>query len=349
MQEDLEQRHPRRRALEGVRGVGVVEAAAVGAQLLDDLLRGDRAAGQELRRAGQRARVGAGGQVLHHAAEHQHDARRRREIGSRIRVIARVRSTQKLPSRSVLVRAKPRTTAIATAMPIAGGDEVLHRQAGHLDEVAHRRLAAVALPVRVGHEADRGVPRRARLDGGHPVVQRQPGLHPLQEVEQRARRRRRRPARCAGRSASAARCRRPRPTARYTSRSTRQCFVGGEHPGHVVAQRPVHRGQRRARAGANCSQPAAAALIRTAPGRAGTPAGRATSAGGDHQPRRRRPRSQPLHPAHRQRQQPEDHQRQHHEDHVGHAAHPRSDPADDPSSSTPRGDARSAGGRRPAP
>ena len=41
------------------------------------------------------------------------------EIGSRIRVTARVRSTQKLPSRSVFVRAKPRTTAIATAMPVA--------------------------------------------------------------------------------------------------------------------------------------------------------------------------------------------------------------------------------------
>ena len=31
----------------------------------------------------------------------------------------RVRSTQKLPSRSVLLRAKPRTSAIATAMPTA--------------------------------------------------------------------------------------------------------------------------------------------------------------------------------------------------------------------------------------
>ena len=41
------------------------------------------------------------------------------EIGSRIRVTERVRSTQKLPSRSVFVRAKPRTTAMATAMPVA--------------------------------------------------------------------------------------------------------------------------------------------------------------------------------------------------------------------------------------
>ena len=41
------------------------------------------------------------------------------EIGSRIRRQIRVRSTQKLPSRSVFVRAKPRTKAIATAMPTA--------------------------------------------------------------------------------------------------------------------------------------------------------------------------------------------------------------------------------------
>ena len=37
--------------------------------------------------------------------------------------------------------------------------EVLHREAGHLREMAHRRLAAVALPVRVGDEAGRSVPR----------------------------------------------------------------------------------------------------------------------------------------------------------------------------------------------
>ena len=40
----------RRRVLERVRGVGVEEAAAVGAEHLDGLLRGDRAHGQRLRR-----------------------------------------------------------------------------------------------------------------------------------------------------------------------------------------------------------------------------------------------------------------------------------------------------------
>ena len=40
-------------------------------------------------------------------------------IGSRMRTTVRVRSTQKLPSRSVRRRAKPRTSAMATAMPTA--------------------------------------------------------------------------------------------------------------------------------------------------------------------------------------------------------------------------------------
>ena len=38
--------------------------------------------------------------------------------------------------------------------------EVLHRESQHLRAVAHRRLAAVALPVRVRHETDGGVERR---------------------------------------------------------------------------------------------------------------------------------------------------------------------------------------------
>ena len=41
------------------------------------------------------------------------------EIGSSTRIVIRVRSTQKLPSWSVCLRAKPRTTATATAMPTA--------------------------------------------------------------------------------------------------------------------------------------------------------------------------------------------------------------------------------------
>ena len=43
----------------------------------------------------------------------------RNEIGSSTRVTLRVRSTQKLPMRSLPARTKPRTSATATAMPTA--------------------------------------------------------------------------------------------------------------------------------------------------------------------------------------------------------------------------------------
>ncbi len=41
------------------------------------------------------------------------------EMGSRMRTTQRTRSTQKLPTRSVFERVKPRMTAITTAMPTA--------------------------------------------------------------------------------------------------------------------------------------------------------------------------------------------------------------------------------------
>ncbi len=77
-QEDLEQVAERVRVLERVRGVGVVEATAVGAELLDRLLRGDRPAGDRLVLAEQRGGVVAGGQVLHRAHGHQQRSPRRR-------------------------------------------------------------------------------------------------------------------------------------------------------------------------------------------------------------------------------------------------------------------------------
>ena len=55
--EDREHEHEvreRRAVLERHRGVDVVEAAAVGPELLDELLRGDRAEGEGLRSAGER-------------------------------------------------------------------------------------------------------------------------------------------------------------------------------------------------------------------------------------------------------------------------------------------------------
>jgi len=49
-------------------------------------------------------------------------------------------------------RMNPRTRAIATTMPHGGGQEVLHRQAHHLDQVAIVDSPGVVLPVRVSDE-----------------------------------------------------------------------------------------------------------------------------------------------------------------------------------------------------
>lgn len=45
-------------------------------------------------------------------------------------------------------------------------DEVLHGQAGHLAQVAERRLTAVVLPVGIGHETDGGVERQSPFLAG---------------------------------------------------------------------------------------------------------------------------------------------------------------------------------------
>jgi hypothetical protein len=69
-------------------------------------------------------------------------------------------------------------------MPPGGRHEVLDGQAQHLGEIAHRRLAAVALPVGVRREADGGVERRVGRHRAEPLgVQRQAALEALEQVD----------------------------------------------------------------------------------------------------------------------------------------------------------------------
>ena len=138
-QEDLEQVRPDRRVLERVRGVGVEEAAAVRAELLDRLLRRDEAVGDVLGAADERGDVGAGAPsdwttppATSTSREHERDRGRSR------RPSPRTTSTQTLPSVPHLRRANPRTRATATARPTAAGQEVLHREAGHLHACTRR-------------------------------------------------------------------------------------------------------------------------------------------------------------------------------------------------------------------
>ena len=60
--------------LERMRGIGVEEAAAVGAQHLDDFLRGDRTLGDHLPGAFQRRRLGIGAEILRHALPDEEQA-----------------------------------------------------------------------------------------------------------------------------------------------------------------------------------------------------------------------------------------------------------------------------------
>ena len=106
----------------------------------------------------------------------------------------RVTSTQKLP----IVDGRDRCTAARVLAQTrreaanqrehdddAGGgrQEVLHRQRQHLRQVAHRRFAAIALPVGVGDEADGGVEGRVGADAGHAGrVERQHNLQALQRI-----------------------------------------------------------------------------------------------------------------------------------------------------------------------
>ena len=63
------------------------------------------------------------------------------------------------------------------------GSEVLDGQPRHLREEAHRRFAAVGLPVRIGHEADGGIEGQIGGDGGESVgIERQESLEPLQQI-----------------------------------------------------------------------------------------------------------------------------------------------------------------------
>ena len=65
-----------------------------------------------------------------------------------------------------------------------GGHEIVHRQPGHLRQMAHRGLAAVVLPVGVGDEADGRVEGEVRGHAVEPLrVQRQIALQALQRVK----------------------------------------------------------------------------------------------------------------------------------------------------------------------
>ena len=163
--------------------IGVEKAAAVGPELLDDFLARHRADRDGLFRAFQRRCVDRSGERLRHAERDQHkraDQSDRQqnverdpgqigpEIADRGRRGARKAAHQREGHREAGRR----------------GDEIVHGEADHLGQMAHRRLAGIVLPVGVGDEADRGVEgeiRRHAIEAAR--VQRQQALEPLDPVE----------------------------------------------------------------------------------------------------------------------------------------------------------------------
>ena len=184
---DLEQVRERRRVLVGVRRVGVERAAAVRAELLDRLLAGERPARDRLLAAGERLHVRGAVERLHDAARDEHHADDERDRDEHVERAAHEVGPE-VADAAALGAAEAAHERDRHRHADGGGDEVLHRQADHLREVAHGELGRVGLPVRVGHERDGGVEREVGADALHVGgVQRQGALQALQRVEEERR------------------------------------------------------------------------------------------------------------------------------------------------------------------
>jgi hypothetical protein len=192
-----------------MRRVDVEEAA--GAELLDGHLRGGRTHGQRLlgdrrgfgarlsglvehriavrvlhgRRRGRRLEernTPVRGEVLHDALrderERQHEGQRQQDVQRRTHEVE-----PEVADRLRMLRPEPADESDQYRHAGRRGDEVLHAQRDHLGEVAHRRLTAVALPVRVGREADGRVEGGVGGDGTELLrIERQQTLNALHDV-----------------------------------------------------------------------------------------------------------------------------------------------------------------------
>jgi hypothetical protein len=95
-------------------------------------------------------------EVLHHALRDEHEREHERQRQQHVQC----RTRQVDPEVADAVRLLANEAADHRHQhghAGGGGKKVLHVQAEHLGQVAHRRFAAVALPVGVGGEAHRGV------------------------------------------------------------------------------------------------------------------------------------------------------------------------------------------------
>ena len=181
--DDLHVIRQRGRILERMRGIGVEEAAAIGAQHLDRDLRRDRADRDGLLGAFERCRVDIGAERLRNPlpdqeqrignADRNEDVERAAghidpEISDRLRRMAR----------------KAADDSDSEHDAGRGGEKILMGQAEHLHEIGHRAFAAVVLPVGVGDEAHRRIERQIFADRGLARrIERQPRLQSHQGIK----------------------------------------------------------------------------------------------------------------------------------------------------------------------
>ena len=169
--------------LERMRGIGVHEAAAVGAELLDRLLARHRPDRNGLLGAFERRRVDRTGQRLRHAErdedEREDDRDRQQDVeNDAAHIDPEIADRRRGRAREGAHQREGHGEAGR------GGQEIVDGEAEHLREMAHRRLAAVVLPVGVGDEADRRVEGEIGRDGVEALrIERQHVLQPLQRIE----------------------------------------------------------------------------------------------------------------------------------------------------------------------
>ena len=163
--DDLHVVRQRGRVFERMRGIGVEEAAAIGAEHLDRDLRGHRPDRDGLLGAFQRRCIDIGAERLRNALPDQEQ-----RVGHADRQQDIERAAGDIdPEIADGAHRMPREAADQRDREHDAGRRrqvVLVRQAEHLHEIRHRAFAAVVLPVGIGDEAHRRVERQILGDGG---------------------------------------------------------------------------------------------------------------------------------------------------------------------------------------
>ncbi len=190
--EHFQQVRQRRRILIRMRAVGVEEAAAVGAELLDRDLRCGRPQRQGLRRHEILVRVlrwlkprnlFVRSKILHNALRHEQQGQDQRQWHEHIK-----RRTHEIDPviADRLGRSPSQPANHREENGDAGrrGHEILHAEPGHLRQIAERGFTAVVLPVRVARKARGRVEREISRHVCEILrIERQRRLQPLQRID----------------------------------------------------------------------------------------------------------------------------------------------------------------------